>query len=218
MATQTSHSSKVTSNLDTAKAGAIVTVCCGLSVDFRPGSSSGDPIGNIPAGTTTLSGQPEHSVKESFGCSARSAIDPVPCQLVESCVFLEPGDVGVQRVRKLVGAQVERGVVGEKDDVDPGNFRRDRRKIDLANDDRSQALPVQTHLFDLPVDNLGGERSRADDEYDRVALLDKMQQLAFPVLQLGEIAAVDLHLEAARLQRAYQAVDKPHIAPRIRDE
>lgn len=121
-------------------------------------------------------------------------------------------------MREFVGAQVERGVVGEKDRIDPGNFRRDGRKIDRINDHGGQALPVETHLLDLPVDDRGGERGRAYDEYDGVALLDEIPQLAFPVFQLRQVAAVDPHLKAARLQRVHEVVGKRHIAPRIRNE
>jgi hypothetical protein len=49
-ATQASHSSNVTSNLETASGCASVTSCCGPSLVSRSDSFSGDPITNLPAG------------------------------------------------------------------------------------------------------------------------------------------------------------------------
>src|SRR6516164_10373266 len=51
-ATQASHSSNVTSNLERANGFAIVTSCGGPSLEIRFGSFSGEPIMNLPAGMT----------------------------------------------------------------------------------------------------------------------------------------------------------------------
>src|SRR5262245_36757148 len=56
--TQASHWSNVSSNLETAKGRTMVTSCCGPSLSCRPFSVVGDPIMNLPKGTTTtISGQ-----------------------------------------------------------------------------------------------------------------------------------------------------------------
>src|SRR5215475_399624 len=69
--TQASHSSHVTSNLETAKGFAIVTSCCGPSRARRPVSLSGDPIVKLPAGITIISGQSlAHSRKLASPLSA----------------------------------------------------------------------------------------------------------------------------------------------------
>src|ERR1700680_3358041 len=70
-ATQASHSSNVTSNLETANGFVIVTSCCGRSLASRSDSFSGEPIMNLPAGTTIITGQPfAHSLKSEPGFAA----------------------------------------------------------------------------------------------------------------------------------------------------
>src|ERR1700730_1154487 len=70
-ATQASHSSNVTSNLETANGLAIVTSCCGRSLASRPDSFSGEPIMNLPGGTTIITGQPfAHSLTSEPGFHA----------------------------------------------------------------------------------------------------------------------------------------------------
>src|ERR1700731_1057249 len=70
-ATQASHSSNGTSNLETANGLAIVTSCCGRLLASRPDSFSGEPIMNLPAGTTIITGQPlAHSLKSEPGFPA----------------------------------------------------------------------------------------------------------------------------------------------------
>ncbi len=54
-ATQASHSSNVTSYLESLKEG-IATKCCGPSSSHRPISDSQLPIRNLPAGMITISG------------------------------------------------------------------------------------------------------------------------------------------------------------------
>jgi hypothetical protein len=78
-AAQASHSSNVTSNLDTAIGCASVTSCCGRSrpvwLPSNSGSDSlsGAPMTNVPAGTTTIAGQPAaHSVNSEPGFAAFS--------------------------------------------------------------------------------------------------------------------------------------------------
>src|SRR6516164_2265956 len=83
--TQASHSANVTSVRPTAKGLTIVTSCCGPSFSSRPFSLPGEPIVNLPAGTTTTAGQPvAHSLKSdpglaafSFSCSAASTDGPM---------------------------------------------------------------------------------------------------------------------------------------------
>ncbi len=65
-ATQASHSANVTSNLPTANGRSIVTLRCGPSALSRPASLAGEPIMKLPAGTTTISGQPSQSLKPSW--------------------------------------------------------------------------------------------------------------------------------------------------------
>src|SRR6516162_5023518 len=73
-ATQASHSANVTSVLPTAKGLAIVTSCCGPSnSSSRPFSPSGEPMLDLPAGTTTIVGQPvTHSLNSDPGLAAFS--------------------------------------------------------------------------------------------------------------------------------------------------
>src|SRR6185436_2363897 len=72
--TQASHWSHVTGVTDIANARAIVTLFCG-SFSRRSGSSGGDPIVNLPGGTTFISGQLRHSLKvcPGFGGVAATA-------------------------------------------------------------------------------------------------------------------------------------------------
>src|SRR5215831_8401977 len=84
-ATQASHSSNVTSNLETANGFVIVTSCCGPSLAFRSGSFSGEPMTNFPEGMTIIAGQPfAHSLKSepglaacAFSCSTVSTVGSV---------------------------------------------------------------------------------------------------------------------------------------------
>src|SRR6516164_11728053 len=84
-ATQASHSSNVTSNLERANGFAIVTSCGGPSLAFRSSSFSGEPIMNLPAGMTIISGQPfAHSLKFepgfdacAFSCSTVSTVGSI---------------------------------------------------------------------------------------------------------------------------------------------
>src|SRR5262245_32569337 len=70
-ATQASHSSKLTSNLDTANGSATETSRWGPSLASRSGSSSGEPIVNLPAGMTIMTGQPvAHSLNSEPGSAA----------------------------------------------------------------------------------------------------------------------------------------------------
>src|SRR5215475_7696154 len=70
-ATQASHSSNVTSNLETANGFVIVTSCSGPSLAFLSGSFSGEPMMNFPEGTTIITGQPfAHSLKSEPGLAA----------------------------------------------------------------------------------------------------------------------------------------------------
>src|SRR6202047_115457 len=81
-ATQASHSSNVTSNLETANGFATVTSCGGPSLASRSDSFSGEPIMNLPAGMTVIAGQPlAHSLKSepgfaafAFSCSTVSTV------------------------------------------------------------------------------------------------------------------------------------------------
>src|SRR5690349_2238730 len=61
-ATHASHSSNVTSNLPTANGRARLTACTGPSLSTRPTSLSGDPIMNLPAGTTIIGGHTGQSL------------------------------------------------------------------------------------------------------------------------------------------------------------
>ena len=69
---QASHSSNVTENLPTANCRENATRRCGPSSEPRSASLAGEPMVNEPDGTTTISGQASHSLKLSFGLSARS--------------------------------------------------------------------------------------------------------------------------------------------------
>jgi hypothetical protein len=72
-----SHSSNVTSNLETANGFATVTSCGGPSLASRSGSFSGEPIMNLPAGMTIIAGQPfAHSLKSEPGFAALSPLRP----------------------------------------------------------------------------------------------------------------------------------------------
>ena len=71
---QASHSSNLTANRPTANGLANVTMCCGRSSAVLPTSLSGDPMTNLPAGTTTISGQVLHSLKWSIGRRASSSM------------------------------------------------------------------------------------------------------------------------------------------------
>src|SRR5262249_24664099 len=49
------------------------TICCwGPSTASRPASVAGEPMTNVPAGATTISGQASHSLKASDGLRALS--------------------------------------------------------------------------------------------------------------------------------------------------
>src|SRR6202022_2152434 len=84
-ATQASHSSNVTSNLETANGFATVTSCCGRSPPSPSDSLFGEPIMNLPAGTTIITGQPfAHSLKSepgfpafAFSCSTVSTVGSI---------------------------------------------------------------------------------------------------------------------------------------------
>src|SRR6516162_5161453 len=72
-ATQASHSANVTSVRPTANGLTIVTSCCGPSEAARSFSLLGEPIINLPAGTTIIVGQPvAHSVNSAPGVAAFS--------------------------------------------------------------------------------------------------------------------------------------------------
>src|SRR5215510_15992253 len=80
-ATHASHSSNVTSNLETANGFVIVTSCGGPSLGSRSGSLSGEPIINLPAGMTIITGQPfAHSLKSEPGF----AVGAFPCSPVST--------------------------------------------------------------------------------------------------------------------------------------
>src|SRR4029077_13894703 len=76
LAAQASHSAKVTTNLDAANGFSIVTLCCGASVSWWPGSALGDPVVNDPPGITTISGQSAQSLKDD--CPGLSGCSPAP--------------------------------------------------------------------------------------------------------------------------------------------
>src|SRR5437764_551605 len=72
-ATQVSHSAKVTAVLLTANGCPIVTSRCGPSSLLRSFSFTGEPIANLPAGTTIIVGQPfAHSLNSDPGFAAFS--------------------------------------------------------------------------------------------------------------------------------------------------
>jgi hypothetical protein len=59
--------------LPTANGRAMVTGRCGPSLPSRPGSSSGDPIMKLPAGTTTISGHSGQSRNTRPGVASSGA-------------------------------------------------------------------------------------------------------------------------------------------------
>jgi len=81
-AVQASHCSKVTSNFDTAKGLANLTLCCGFS-SLCPLSDWGEPITNSPTAITTISGQVGQS-RSVFCCacagSQKAALARTPRQ------------------------------------------------------------------------------------------------------------------------------------------
>jgi hypothetical protein len=74
-AAQASHSVNVTSNLPTAKGRASTTSCTGVS-----SLAASEPIANVPAGTTTISGHAGQSLKLSPGLRQRRASAVTPAQ------------------------------------------------------------------------------------------------------------------------------------------
>jgi hypothetical protein len=73
-ALQASHSSNVIVNFPTANSRQMVTQCWGPSSLSRRGSSSGEPITNVPEGITTIVGQAGHSLNSSPGFHVRGVI------------------------------------------------------------------------------------------------------------------------------------------------
>src|SRR5262249_55309829 len=71
--THGSQSSNVISNLPTAIGWAIVTACIGPSLSTPPTALSGDPIMNLPAGTTTIGGQVAQSLNSVPGAGPAAA-------------------------------------------------------------------------------------------------------------------------------------------------
>lgn len=57
-----------------------------------------------------------------------------------------------------------------------------------------------------------------DEEDDRVAVADELEQDVLPLLAIGQVAAIDVDREAVGLQRFDQAIGGGHVVARIGNE
>jgi hypothetical protein len=136
----------------------------------------------------------------------------------------EPARVGAQRrveVAKALGlARAGHGRIAPTvDPVEPRKLGRRRcGRWDRSGGDDENALAVSLRPLDLPgaVGRLGGRLG--EDEYDRVAGKDQLQQPALELLTADNVVAVDQGFEALVLERQLEFVGETDVDARVGDE
>lgn len=73
-------------------------------------------------------------------------------------------------------------------------------------------------MGDLPVAHLGGDRSRADQEEERLCLFDASIDLLFPVLPLGDAFPIDPGIELISCQRVNDLLRNIEVSAGVGNE
>src|ERR1700722_10254996 len=130
----------------------------------------------------------------------------------------DPFDVGRQRLDEEIHGIVETILIAEEDEVETCQPFGYRLTLDLAMDDRREALVERGRECDFATADLGGDRIGTEYEDDCVGPGNEDLNASPPVLERVDLAAIDERIEAVRLQGRLKAVGERHVPPRIGDE
>ena len=126
-------------------------------------------------------------------------------------VLPDPADVGLQRLRKLIGARIKAMWVIEENEVQPSQRLGHHAVFDAPADNRCKTLVQRGRVRNLLESDIRGDRVGREDENDSVGPPDQRLDALPPILKGINFAVVDQRLEAARLERSFKPISEGHV-------